>query len=271
MRRALLTVVLALATAHAAPAHADDGRDYGALLSEGIAMYNEGDYTGARESLIAAYELRPNPKLLFFIAKSYQRDGDFRSAQIYYDQFLAEAPESDSLRAEAERYAAMVDVHLIRRDARFERVRPLQPEALAPAPDPRAGARTWFWRSVASTAVLFGATTYAASRVRGYEDDKLDALVRLAADEPGLVGAEQGCAFSGRDTAAARDLADACAGGQRWATATNVLALGALGTAVASGYFYYKGWLSDAPERQRVRVAPSVSPDGAGVSLGLSF
>lgn len=58
------------------------------LSAEGVAAYERGDFQGAIELLMQAYELSPQPNLVFNIGRVYEELGDLEQAQKFYTEFL---------------------------------------------------------------------------------------------------------------------------------------------------------------------------------------
>jgi tetratricopeptide (TPR) repeat protein len=68
-----------------------------ALVKEGERLYNAGKYREAAEVLKKAHEAQPNPKLIYNIARAYERVGDLREALSWYQQYVSlKAEDSDS-------------------------------------------------------------------------------------------------------------------------------------------------------------------------------
>jgi len=76
----------------ATAAHADALDDH---LAQGRALYDRGDFAGAREELLAAYRLEPRPELLFALGQVELNLGRFAQAIDYYEQFIATNPAAD--------------------------------------------------------------------------------------------------------------------------------------------------------------------------------
>lgn len=105
-----LVILAALSTAHA-----DDVTAYRDAVERGRALFAEGDYTAARASFRAAYEIHAEPVLLFNIASTYRREGDRTQAIELYRKFVTAAPDH------------------ARRDLALETIRDLEAELAAEA------------------------------------------------------------------------------------------------------------------------------------------
>lgn len=77
------------------------------LYERALAAYQAGRYTAAIEDLIAAYKLQPEPSLLFNIAQSYRKLGDFRKAKQFFERHQEQDKGiSAELKAEVQGYLA---------------------------------------------------------------------------------------------------------------------------------------------------------------------
>jgi tetratricopeptide (TPR) repeat protein len=64
------------------------------LARQGSQAFADKDYAAAIEAFEAAYEVRQVPNLLYNIARTYERKGDFDEAVTYYERFVNQ-PEVD--------------------------------------------------------------------------------------------------------------------------------------------------------------------------------
>src|SRR5690606_33646146 len=88
MRLAFLLSLTLLVSAPS-PAWALKGaKSAAALVREGERLYNSGKYREAAEALKKAQALQPNHKLIYNIARAYQRSGDLREALSWYQQYV---------------------------------------------------------------------------------------------------------------------------------------------------------------------------------------
>jgi tetratricopeptide (TPR) repeat protein len=108
MRRGIITLLIALAGCTAATQ--ERVQDYN---QDGIILFRQGDYQGARQSFLAAQALVPSdPALLYNIGESCDRAGDVAAAENYYRECLAQAPGH----AECRHALAALYLHTNRRD-----------------------------------------------------------------------------------------------------------------------------------------------------------
>ncbi len=89
----LLLVLLAQA-ATPAPGISQPKTQAQALLTEGTALYEHGDFAGALDRFQAAYKIYPSPKLQFNIAQADRDLGRPVEAIEAFEQFLAKAPKA---------------------------------------------------------------------------------------------------------------------------------------------------------------------------------
>jgi tetratricopeptide (TPR) repeat protein len=102
-RRLLCTSLAALVGLGFAPpaARADHAAvgAYREAVARGSERFDAGDYAGARADFQSAYELHPEPLLLFNIASTFRREGERERAIELYRAFLERAPADDPRRA----------------------------------------------------------------------------------------------------------------------------------------------------------------------------
>lgn len=92
----LLAALLCAAPAAASPKEASKH------FSRGVALYNEADYRAALVEFKRAYDLAPNPSVLFNIGQTYFQLQNYAAALTTFERYLAESPPSASHRAEVE-------------------------------------------------------------------------------------------------------------------------------------------------------------------------
>jgi hypothetical protein len=85
---ACVATVLAVGGASLAAGPAKPSAAATALIDKGASLYESGDYAKAAASLRAAYELVPEPRLLFNIARAYEKAGDTEQAFEFYERYL---------------------------------------------------------------------------------------------------------------------------------------------------------------------------------------
>ena len=143
-----------------------------------------------------------------------------------------------------------------------------------------------FWTSLVVTAGGVTAFTITGLKVRDYEDQKLDAI-----DNSGgvITSGPNDNACLEADQKSYAPLQKVCSDGKSMATVTNVLVGVTAVAAIATGYFYYKGYVApgkggkkesgDQSKRNRRRqarggqviIAPTISTDGAGLGAVVTF
>jgi tetratricopeptide (TPR) repeat protein len=91
MKWLALTALLAAAPAVAAPGPGtvDDH------LARVRGLYDRGDFSRARDELLAAYKLDARPELLFALGQVELHLGHFQKAIDYYERFIATGPAAD--------------------------------------------------------------------------------------------------------------------------------------------------------------------------------
>jgi len=100
-------LAVALALAFATPAVAQEEEDINRRVEElatsAHADYLVGDYLSAAKSLLEAYQLRPVTKLLFNVARAYDKAGAAKRAVRYYERFLQAEDRDEKLARKARR------------------------------------------------------------------------------------------------------------------------------------------------------------------------
>lgn len=141
------------------------------------------------------------------------------------------------------------------------------------APDPRRSWRFAFFAGLSATVASLVATGILLARVGALEDDKEEAIY----DHRKQVGQYDWGSTSDVCDQASREgvveLIEICDSGDRAATAGNVM-IGVTAVGVlATGYFYYRGYIKKPQEQRPVAVLPSitVTPSGGGLALSLEF
>ncbi|MBS2022774.1 MAG: PEGA domain-containing protein [Deltaproteobacteria bacterium] len=82
-----------------------------AQLKRAASCYRQGDYKCALEGYQAAYEFKAVPELLYNIAQTRRRKGDYKEASAAYGNFIKET-SNPKMRAEAEKYQALCEMQL---------------------------------------------------------------------------------------------------------------------------------------------------------------
>lgn len=93
MRASMAPAVVALAACLAlgprtAGARSKDDVAIEKLAKEAEQLYKAGDYTKSAETLLRALEVKPVPKLLFNVARTYDKGGDEENALRFYQRFI---------------------------------------------------------------------------------------------------------------------------------------------------------------------------------------
>lgn len=102
MTNSLRSIVLfTVLCAASAAARADALYD---AYQRGLAAFKARDYIEARSEFLRAYDLRPEPIILFNVAQTYRLELNAEQALIYYQRFLAESKIFKDLREEAQAY-----------------------------------------------------------------------------------------------------------------------------------------------------------------------
>jgi hypothetical protein len=106
-RRALLAAILAVASAGASTpglARADDAVVHEAVrhFERGVSLFNEADYRAALVEFRRAYEIAPNPGVLYNIAQTQFQLQNYAGALVVFERFLAEAPANVKHRDDAQ-------------------------------------------------------------------------------------------------------------------------------------------------------------------------
>jgi hypothetical protein len=77
----------------------EDARERRARAAEhydrGLALYEQGDYTGAIAEFVAAYCHEPSYLMYYNIAQSFERQVDYEKAVAYLERFILESPEEE--------------------------------------------------------------------------------------------------------------------------------------------------------------------------------
>lgn len=127
----------------------------------GVNAYQRGDMTTALGHFTAAYELDPNPALMFNLANVYAALDRPKESVRYFRLYLQEAPPEMRREDEAEVTALMSRLKLKMED--------LQPQAPY---DPGPVLRTSGWIGIGLGAVALGVGTVYGFQVEGWESDQ---------------------------------------------------------------------------------------------------
>jgi tetratricopeptide (TPR) repeat protein len=100
------TIALVALLAVTRPARADEFYD---TYQAGLAAFKAKDYSNARAVFLKAYDIRPEPILLYNIAQTYRLESNATEALVYYKRFLAESKIAEDLRNEAQKYVTELE------------------------------------------------------------------------------------------------------------------------------------------------------------------
>lgn len=130
----ILTVALVALVAQASPPPAD----FQPLVDQGLELYKQQKYAEAAEVFTAAYAQRPDPSLVFNIARCYERLPDAPRAIAEYRRYLELPGTTAEQRSKARRALEALE------EETAPRASPAEPSAAAPAtaPPPTAPIQT---------------------------------------------------------------------------------------------------------------------------------
>lgn len=145
MRR-LVSIVLALAiTASPAVAQLKLRPAARAHLDAGLAAYDAGDYARAAREIKAAFEIDPDPSLLYTLAQAERLGGQCPAALDHYRRFLQSKPSEVGVEA------ANTGIALCEKAAPAPKPRPRPPKEA-----PRPQERPLWYKDGANAAIAFG-------------------------------------------------------------------------------------------------------------------
>jgi hypothetical protein len=155
---------------------------------------------------------------------------------------------------------------------------PIVPGA-EPRERPGKTARVLFWTSLVATGAGVAAFTITGLQVRSIEDEQSQAIKEWGDGfkSNGIQHPNDACAEARNDGFA--KLVDICDRGQNMSTVTNVLIGATAVAAVATAFFYWRGYLAtgdgDRERGQSAKLTPIVTPEvyknGAGLSTVIQF
>lgn len=170
---------------------------------------------------------------------------------------------------------------------------PVEPEPVDPEPEPlppmvdpgpgsgRAGYRIGFWTTgIVAAASLAGATVTFLQVTGSLKTEKEDAIRAYQTMANDQLAVDDACGDArvrqdmGMNDALLGAVVDACDKGQSRAAVSNILQGVSLVSAVAAGYFLYKGYLQKSgasQEARALRIEPVLSPEGVGAQMMLRF
>lgn len=193
------------------PAYGDDTRDKALeLFEDSNTAYKAGKFEDAAELLRQAYELFPEPLLLYNLGRAREGLGDPKGAIDSYERYLAEAKQVDD-RGAIERRIATLRAQIEQQEADARKLREVRDEA--PPVDTRTDVEKYGpWATIGVGGVLVGTGIVFGIRSGAKHDDAVAA--------PGQ-----------------RDAAELQASARHYATVANVLfVVGGLATAGGIGW-----------------------------------
>lgn len=245
-----LLLALAILLAGAATASADGGGDadrFASLVEKGGELFRAEKWADARASWEEAYQLNPDPTLLFNIASTYRREGNNPKALEFYKKYLEVAPANARFRPVAEE--AILNV----KEAIDGKGKPEEPPAEVHHSS-GGGNSVLRWTGVSLAAV--GAVSLGFGIFQGLEardlNDRLEALPE--------------------NTEWTRDLQDDYDRGvslERQAIIFSVI--GGVAVAVGGGLFVTGLLDRDGAEEKPIAVAPMLGNGRAGLAFAGSF
>lgn len=131
-----------MAVAGAQPSGTGKGSpEYEQAFVRGRELFAAERWAEARAQFLAAYEIHPEPLLLFNVGSTYRREGALDDALRYYRRFLAEAPDDDEYRPLAVQVIAEIEEEQRAAAAAATpepepQPQPQPPPEPAPAPEP---------------------------------------------------------------------------------------------------------------------------------------
>lgn len=133
LRVSALAVVLL-----AGAAHADEPAGKPIVPPDLRKLYESGDYEAVRRELLKAYELTPQPEILFALGQVELNLGNYEAAIRYYEQFIARGPTEEQIALAQQAIGA----------ARMRMAQPKPTPVVPPPPPPperpRVPPRSWY-------------------------------------------------------------------------------------------------------------------------------
>jgi len=146
---------------------------------------------------------------------------------------------------------------------------------------PGGFSRVMFWATAAVTVIAGVGGTVARLQYNGdLKTKQIDAIKLLRIEQDITLDANNACADAAMRGAVAQSVIDACDEGKSRASLASVLAGVSVVSALAAGFFYYKGFIasgsstnkeSNTVGKSRIRVIPNVGPGHVGAGLSLEF
>jgi tetratricopeptide (TPR) repeat protein len=223
------------------------------LYAEGNEHYSAGRYTLAAERFIKAYELSGKPALLFNLANTYERAGDYEKAAQYLRMYIngGDVHDPAAVKARLQRLELTIE-NKKKADtaaATPPTTAPAHDNEPAPVVEHRPSPVPYY---VAGGGLLAGGTVAVVFGLRARsERSKIDAL----------------CSEQSGGVICPQSAEEHLSNERRYALFSDI-GLGVAAASVATGVIYYLVTRdSDAtePSRQAMTIVPSASGDGVGV------
>jgi tetratricopeptide (TPR) repeat protein len=245
-----VSYVFAIALALCGPAYADDNRDKALkLFEDSNKAYKSGKFEDAADLLRKAYELFPEPILLYNLGRAQEGLGDPQGALDSYEQYLKEAKQVDD-RGAIERRIETLKAQIEKQKADAEAAQRMQEEqerlrrereeqrAREPIVDDRTPVEKYGpWTVMGVGGAVFGTGIIFGIRAGAKHDDAVAAPIQ-------------------------RDAESLQASAEHTATIANVLFV--TGTLVVAGGVGWKIWQWKHPKTQTA-ASLQVTPTGAAV------
>jgi tetratricopeptide (TPR) repeat protein len=233
------------------PARADTLADARAHYERGSALFDVGKFADAAHEYEAAYELRPDPVLLFNIGQAYRLASDYAKAIFSYKAYLRRVPNAQN--------RGMVEARI----AEMTRLLEAQPRSQPGLPAPPAEAE-------ASAA---GSTDAPArARTKRWVGIGVGAAgVALIAVGAGLTGVGISDADALNDPQPRTTWDPAAEERMRTEQTAGIALLVTGGVALAAGAIVAGLSWRDAGRRERVAVGPAIGGDRVGAAVRVTF
>lgn len=250
---AFSALLIAVFVAFASPAGAQGAADdeaFNSTTQRGYDFFDAGNYAAARAEFEKAYQMRPDPLLLFNIASTHRREGKDKVALAYYTKFLDVAPKDHIQRRQAEEVT-----HFLREKiAAADKKPPTGDETVVktgPEKPPKPGTAL-IWSGIGAGAIGVAGIVYAmieGQRAR----DRHNALEEL---EPGTQWSQERIdQFEEGESAEKRAIVFSILGTAAVATGATLFVIG------------MQKRKQDSGERQGLTVMPYATDDQAGLAF----
>jgi hypothetical protein len=246
------TWMIVAATLAAGTAYADRLE----LMTQGAAKSNAGDHGAAITLYEQAYVEDPDPLLLPVIASEYRLAGLAADAIHYYCEYLKKQPKGSQAAYVTSQVIALRDelFQPVAKDRVCEAPKPVRVDFLTPRRE-RAAKPRMSKREIAGIASgTLGLASLAVSLYYGQRaNDVSNELSNHTPSEPWP-----------------SDIADIEARGERYEDRQRLFLLAGGAALVTGGILYFTG-RSDRVSSETAVIAPTVSPNGAGISFARGF